>query len=195
MYLTNKYTQWYYNIIANAKLRTTAGYIEKHHIVPRSMGGDNTKNNIVKLTAKEHFICHLLLTKMTVGKDRQKMCLALKMLTRLKNNIKISARWFELIRIESSKAHSSFQSGRTLSNETKEKLRQANLGKKHGKRSPETCKKISDAMRGKKKSPEHLAKTIKNLKDWTGLHHTEETKQKMRKPKSIKAPLVESDSN
>lgn len=193
MYLTNKYTQWYYNIIANAQLRVNIGYTEKHHIIPHSLGGDNTKNNIIKLTAREHFICHLLLTKMTDGKNRQKMCLALKMLTRLKDNIRISARRFELIRIEANKAHSSFQSGRTLSSETKEKLRQANLGKKYGKRSPETCKKISEAMTGKKKSPEHLAKTIKNLKNWSGLHHTEETKQKMRKPKRVKVPLVESD--
>ena len=193
MYLTNKYTQWYYNIIANARLRPVIGYIEKHHIIPRSLGGDNTKNNIIKLTAREHFICHILLTKMTEGKNRQRMCLALKMLTRLKTDVRISARRFELIRIEANKAHSSFQSGRILSSETKEKLRQANLGKKYGKRSPETCKKISEAMKGKKKSPEHLAKTIKNLKNWTGLHHTEETKQKMRKPKRVKAPLVESD--
>ena len=39
------------------------GYKERHHIVPRCMGGDDNKNNIVNLTAREHFICHKLLIK------------------------------------------------------------------------------------------------------------------------------------
>lgn len=40
------------------------GYIEEHHILPRSLGGGDSKDNLVKLTAREHFICHLLLTKL-----------------------------------------------------------------------------------------------------------------------------------
>ena len=40
------------------------GYYEKHHIVPRSMGGSNKKSNLVDLTAREHYVCHRLLTKM-----------------------------------------------------------------------------------------------------------------------------------
>ena len=66
MYLTNKYTVWYYNIIARANQRVNQeGYFEKHHIIPRSLGGSNEVSNLVKLTAKEHFICHMLLPKMT----------------------------------------------------------------------------------------------------------------------------------
>jgi len=38
-------------------------YIEKHHIIPRCMGGDNNKQNITTLTAREHFICHKILCK------------------------------------------------------------------------------------------------------------------------------------
>lgn len=38
-------------------------YTERHHIIPRSLGGSNKKDNIIRLTAREHFICHLLLTK------------------------------------------------------------------------------------------------------------------------------------
>jgi hypothetical protein len=73
LFINNKYTIWYYSIINNAKNRNTESYIEKHHIIPRSMGGDNSSDNIVVLTAREHFICHLLLTKMTVGENRYKM--------------------------------------------------------------------------------------------------------------------------
>ena len=39
-------------------------YLEKHHIVPKCVGGTNDESNLVLLTAKEHYICHLLLTKM-----------------------------------------------------------------------------------------------------------------------------------
>jgi CMP-2-keto-3-deoxyoctulosonic acid synthetase len=38
-------------------------YCEKHHIIPRCMGGSDKKENLVNLLAKEHFIAHLLLTK------------------------------------------------------------------------------------------------------------------------------------
>jgi hypothetical protein len=75
MYLQNKYTNWYYSIINNAQLRILSNdvYTEKHHIIPKSLGGSNLKNNLVRLTAREHFICHLLLTKITFGEHRYKM--------------------------------------------------------------------------------------------------------------------------
>jgi hypothetical protein len=60
-----KYTKWYFNIINNCKLNPPKEcYTETHHIKPRSIGGCDSKDNLVKLTAKQHFICHLLLTKM-----------------------------------------------------------------------------------------------------------------------------------
>jgi hypothetical protein len=39
------------------------GYYESHHIVPKCIGGTDEIENLVLLTAKEHFICHLLLEK------------------------------------------------------------------------------------------------------------------------------------
>lgn len=38
-------------------------YLETHHIVPKSLGGKNDKSNLVNLTAREHYIAHLLLFK------------------------------------------------------------------------------------------------------------------------------------
>jgi hypothetical protein len=60
------YIKQYNNIISNAKQQNRSkklGYFEKHHIIPKSLGGDNSKENLVLLTAKEHFTCHHLLTK------------------------------------------------------------------------------------------------------------------------------------
>lgn len=80
MFIKNKYNKWYFNIIDRAKSRTLANddYVEKHHIIPKSLGGSNNADNLVCLTAKEHFICHLLLTKMTAGVARTKMVYAAK---------------------------------------------------------------------------------------------------------------------
>lgn len=59
------YTKLYDAVIAKAVFRKKPeGYCEKHHIVPRCMGGANGKDNLVYLTAKEHFICHKFLVRM-----------------------------------------------------------------------------------------------------------------------------------
>lgn len=75
MFLSNKYTKWYFEIIINAqnkkRIKNANDYFEKHHIIPKCMGGTNDITNLVLLTAREHFICHLLLCKM-VGDPRIK---------------------------------------------------------------------------------------------------------------------------
>jgi len=73
----NKYTRWYNNITEQAKSRTLDCYTEKHHVIPRSLGGTDDASNLVNLTAREHFICHWLLTKMHAGDARGKMINAL----------------------------------------------------------------------------------------------------------------------
>lgn len=63
--LENKYKKWYFSIIETANnVKSSECYTETHHIKPVSLGGSNDKDNLVILTAKQHFICHLLLTKM-----------------------------------------------------------------------------------------------------------------------------------
>lgn len=84
MFTENKYTKCYFNIIHRAQSRTLdqSIYVEKHHIIPRSLGGSNETSNLVKLTGREHFICHLLLPKMTTGTNRKKMIYAIWMMCR-----------------------------------------------------------------------------------------------------------------
>lgn len=65
------YKKVYYAIINKALRKERTGqrwkgdgnYYEKHHIVPRSLGGLDLDNNLVLLTAKEHYLCHWLLFK------------------------------------------------------------------------------------------------------------------------------------
>lgn len=58
------YQKIYERIIDRAKRRNDIDeYYEIHHILPRCLGGDDKENNLVRLTAREHFICHYLLSK------------------------------------------------------------------------------------------------------------------------------------
>ena len=50
------YQKIYNQIIERAKNRQLEGYKEKHHIIPRCLNGNNDKENLVKLTAREHFL-------------------------------------------------------------------------------------------------------------------------------------------
>jgi hypothetical protein len=78
-FLSNKYTSLYYRIIAHRRANPLEAnlYGELHHVIPKSMGGSNDHDNLIKLSAREHFICHVLLTKMTAGPDLYKMKTAL----------------------------------------------------------------------------------------------------------------------
>ena len=59
------YENIYNQFISNRKLKESliSGYSEKHHIIPKSVGGDNYKSNIIKLIPEDHFFAHLLLAR------------------------------------------------------------------------------------------------------------------------------------
>lgn len=64
--------KWHYdNLIESRKTRLIEDgmYYEKHHIIMKSMGGTNDIDNIVHLTAREHFLAHWLLWR--IYRNRQ----------------------------------------------------------------------------------------------------------------------------
>jgi len=108
LFLKNKYYDWYYRIVERAKTRELESYTEKHHILPRSLGGSNEPENIVSLTAREHFVCHILLTKMTENENRSKMiCAVQRFINRNKKQkvIIVTSRQYESCRKLYSKNH------------------------------------------------------------------------------------------
>ncbi len=111
MYLQNKYTLWYNQIIFAAQTRETllCDYIESHHIIPKSLGGTNDPDNLVQLTSREHFVCHLLLTKMVTGKAKRSMSYALWGMVNQKN------KWQARHQIKSSKL---YEYAKTLANQS-----------------------------------------------------------------------------
>lgn len=156
--LTNKYSKLYYKITSNAKQRIIESYTELHHIIPQSLGGSNDKDNLVELTAREHFICHWLLIKMTEGDERGKMLYALqgmKAENKFQNryHTKITARVYEKYRLEHAENHSKRMKGRKAWNkgipqtaEHKEKNRQAAL--QRAPKSQETITKWKESRAG-----------------------------------------------
>jgi len=81
----SKHFLWYKAIITRAKSQARKKlkpsdenfiYYECHHILPKSMGGSNKQENIVLLTAKEHFVAHHLLYEFCVGLEEHKMAIA-----------------------------------------------------------------------------------------------------------------------
>jgi hypothetical protein len=64
------YNKIYNNLIENAKTRSLDGYVEKHHIIPKCIGGSDDKNNLVCLTPEEHYIAHQLLVKIYPNNKR-----------------------------------------------------------------------------------------------------------------------------
>jgi hypothetical protein len=109
----NKYTNCYISLIEQAlkrfkiddsvqiiqntrRARKQLGYVEGHHIIPRSIRPEFSNNhfNIVYLTAKEHFIAHLLLTKMFLGKEQTKMIFAFRRIQHDNNGKRYTSRLF-----------------------------------------------------------------------------------------------------
>jgi len=81
------YKLHYDKLIEKARKRKLTSYKESHHIIPKCMGGSDKKENLVDLTAREHFVAHILLTKiypnegglikavqmMCIGQEERKM--------------------------------------------------------------------------------------------------------------------------
>ena len=68
------YKKIYNNLIIKRKNISVIGYKEKHHIIPKCIGGSNDRDNLVNLTAREHYMAHALLCK--IYPDNISICFA-----------------------------------------------------------------------------------------------------------------------
>jgi hypothetical protein len=198
MYLQNKYSQCYYNIINRAKSRDLPEeiYTESHHIIPKSLGGSNDQPNLVILTAREHFICHLLLPKMLTGINKRKMSFAIwSMLNRdnskNKSRYKVNSHRYESIKKQVAEAISQLHKGKTVSKETREKLSKSCQGResafKGKSHSNESKQKLSTARKGKTNSPETVAKILESRQHY---RHSIETRRKISESQLGKIVVV-----
>ena len=73
----NKYTKLYYRIIAKHGRQEKPGddnYYERHHIIPRSMGGNDEQQNLIYVRVRVHFLLHVLLAKAVQSQYRKRAC-------------------------------------------------------------------------------------------------------------------------
>jgi hypothetical protein len=170
------YQKIYNQIVERAKNRQLEDYKERHHVIPRCLGGDNNKENLVELTAREHFLCHRLLCE--IYPNNHKLWYALFLMAIGKQKTKkyhyvISSRLYEKIKIEwQSKVKNKPKPGGFMSGEIRQKISESNKGKsrnKGSKFSKETKQKISEAKKGKSLSKQHIENLkigLKNRKKW-----------------------------
>lgn len=198
----NKYEKWYADITKRGQTRVIESYTETHHIIPESLGGDDSTQNLTELTAREHFICHWLLTKIYKDGDAHwKMLNALRIMRAENKNqtrysTKITSRVYENLKEEYSRLQSEKVAGQNnpmfgdkfyRSEEGFRKQKEAVTGDKNGSKKPEARLKIANSKIGKKRD-EFSDEWRKNLSTAVsgenngmyGKNHTEETKQKQR---------------
>lgn len=173
----------YNSLIANAISRGTVdGYKETHHIKPRSMGGTDDKSNLVQLTAREHFVAHILLAKI-YGGNLWFAVLAMASGSNRKEKY-FNSKLYDIAKRENSIVRSKAMNGTKLTTETVVKLSIALIGNTNasGKRTKEAKENISKSLIGRKLSPEHAKKTRMNAlgnKSRLGQKNTDETRRKM----------------
>lgn len=168
------YKTHYDRLITRAQSRLIEGYVEKHHILPKCLGGTDDLENLVILTAEEHFVAHQLLIK--IFPDCHKLVYAARMMcvstTKQKRNNKLYG-WIKKTYSEARKhiKHKPHKKSgkprkvrdketkprkkRILSDEHRQKIGQAQLGRK---RSEECRLKMSESGKGKTRSEEHKQK-------------------------------------
>lgn len=161
-YYNTKYGIVYIKIIQKAlkqnrvKLKKNSGgyvYYEAHHILPKSLFKEYSdlkihKWNKVLLTAREHFICHILLVKhYRKIKNTDADIKMSKAIRRLSQDGKHNSKLYEKLKLNLS-----------CSNGTKAKIGQANKGNIPSK---EARLKMSIAGKGRIHSPETITKMKK----------------------------------
>lgn len=185
----SKYFKWYVKLVTNAMRRSSIdGYYEHHHIVPVSIGGSHSSGNIVKLTLKEHLVCHMLLSRIMADRvNMLKMMTALLFITR-RANYPLS----EEMTSTAKKYMSENMSNKIVSEETRQKLSIAQ--KERWKINKDEIMKsryesghydkLSETLKGKRhwwnykinKSPEKIAKTAAKHR---GMKRSEESRKRM----------------
>ena len=162
------------NNILEARGRFNCGeeYHERHHITPRCLGGTDNNDNLIDLFAKEHFIAHKLLAQ--ENPNNEKLVYAWWMMAHVENSYQehyeLTPEEYEEARISFSKTHSNQMMGNgnprfgvVASDETRDKIRNALIGKYRGENSPnygkqhseETKRKISEKTKERLKKPEN----------------------------------------
>jgi hypothetical protein len=130
--------------------KSSSLYTELHHIIPKSLGGTNKKENLVRVPARVHFLLHWMLYRIYRTQGMAFAWNIMKCSTDKQH--RLTSNSFKYIK----EALSTVQKGRTMSDEQRAK--------------------ISASKTGKKVSEAHRCAIINGL---IGRTHSQETKDKI----------------
>lgn len=147
------YHGFYRRLIERARRRVLDGYVERHHVVPRCLGGSDKRSNIVQLTAEEHYVAHQLLVQ--IHPENFGLVWAAIGMTNSSGKMFRGNKRYGWLRRKFSVGLSERMKGRKASPETIAKLRAAKLGKVRSPHTQETKAKMSAASKGIAKSSAH----------------------------------------
>ena len=169
------YQSIYNNLIERAAHRISEGYVEKHHIVPRCLGGTDSKENIVNLYPEEHYLAHLLLCKLNTGNSKL-LYAAMNMTSgSMINNGKRNNKAYGWLRRQYAESMSGDNNpARRIPNLQKEAAKKR-VGQK---RSEETKVRMSAAQKGRTFSEETKCKMAEAAKN--RLPISDKTRQKLK---------------
>jgi len=161
------YQKVYNQLIDKAKHRGVVdGYSETHHIVPKCIGGEDKLNNLVELTAREHFIAHWLLYRIYPNNKDIAYSFTAFQMDKYGNRYKLSSRTIGEIR----EARVMARRGTKHTEETKRKISQSNKGKagtwKYKEMSDAMRQKMSEAKLGRCLNSKHKKKISEGKKEW-----------------------------
>ena len=160
------------------------GYIERHHILPRCLGGTDAKENLVNLYPEEHYLAHLLLCKIYPG-NQKLLYAAMNMATGSLDNLgKRNNKKYGWVRRRYAE---SISGDNNPSRKNPELQRQAALKRVGQKRTNEVRAKMSAAQKGRKFTKEHKEKLSIAASNRPPI--SEETRSKLRNRKPNKGML------
>jgi hypothetical protein len=184
------YQTEYNNLIATAVTRNWCKssvnfYIEIHHIVPRSLGGSNDRDNLVALTPQEHYEAHRLLA--LANPKNPKLWYAWKcMADDLKNNnINIDTDELAILKARIAKEHSIRVSGKN--NPMYGRTRPDQIGDLNPSKRPEVRVRLSQTKMGDLNPAKRLdvrAKIKANHVGFKGKTHSKEYCNQLKQEKS-----------
>lgn len=149
------YQKIYNQIIERAQNRQIEGYVENHHIIPKCAGGTEEKNNMILLTAREHFICHRLLPEIYPNNDKVRYAMFMMNVGKSRNknaDYKISNRTYERLKLE----HSLFLTGKKQRQNTRDKKSKSMTKVWAGKTKEEMSAKAKKACETRRKNNNHI---------------------------------------
>lgn len=147
------YQKHYDLLIHRSKNRIIDGYVEKHHIIPKCIGGSDTLSNIAILTPEEHYLAHLLLIK--IYPTERKLVFAALMMS--VNNKKQG---------RNNKSYGW----------VRRKCAEALVGSTH---TAETRRKLSELSKGRKQTDEQIKQRVETRMLNSDCWHSDETRHKI----------------